>query len=290
MVEPPASANPTSPARPFQFSLKQLLVALFILCTLLGAYSTLGMTGVTLWVAAAGLFGVLVGTLQGNWRLGLSSVLVAGMICVVVPPDRRGASPRAGCMHHLSEIGQALHQYHVINGSFPPAYVPDESGRPIHSWRTLILPYLSYQSLYDQYDFSQPWNGPENSHLANVRLDVFRCPTSSPSGVTTNYLTVTGPGTAWPGAVGSKLSDFDDPSETILVVEVVGADIPWAEPRDLEIDSLKPAINDRRTFGISSRHRGGANVLMADGKVRFLTNDVLAAKLRTMLAPQAGAK
>ena len=55
--------------------------------------------------------------------------------------------------------------YEDEHGCFPPAYVADASGRPMHSWRVLILPYLDQQQLYDQYDFSEPWNGPNNQQL-----------------------------------------------------------------------------------------------------------------------------
>ena len=43
---------------------------------------------------------------------------------------------------HMISIIVALHNYHDEHGSFPPAYVSDESGRPLYSWRVLILPYL----------------------------------------------------------------------------------------------------------------------------------------------------
>ena len=41
----------------------------------------------------------------------------------------------------------------------------DESGKPMHSWRVLILPFLDAEPLYKQYDFSEPWDGPKNSLL-----------------------------------------------------------------------------------------------------------------------------
>jgi len=42
--------------------------------------------------------------------------------------------------------GLALFNYHDDYGSYPPAYIADESGRPMHSWRVLILPYLGRSS------------------------------------------------------------------------------------------------------------------------------------------------
>jgi hypothetical protein len=55
-------------------------------------------------------------------------------------------SPRRPiCVNHLKQIGLALHNYYSVYGVFPPAYVADESGKPMHSWRVLILPFLEEQ-------------------------------------------------------------------------------------------------------------------------------------------------
>ena len=60
----------------------------------------------------------------------------------------------------------ALQAYHQANGCFPPAYIADKNGKPMHSWRVLILPYLDYDDLYKAYDFSEPWDGPKNKTAA----------------------------------------------------------------------------------------------------------------------------
>jgi hypothetical protein len=48
----------------------------------------------------------------------------------------------APCINNLKQIGLAMHNYHDAHGCFPPAYIPDENGKPMHSWRVLLLPYL----------------------------------------------------------------------------------------------------------------------------------------------------
>ena len=60
-------------------------------------------------------------------------------------------------------------------------YVADATGRPMHSWRVLILPFLEQQSLYEQYDFREPWDGPNNIQLLGNMPDVFSCPSRSPA-------------------------------------------------------------------------------------------------------------
>ncbi|MEZ6144785.1 MAG: DUF1559 domain-containing protein [Planctomycetaceae bacterium] len=46
------------------------------------------------------------------------------------------------CKNNLKQIMLALHNYHDDFGTFPPAYTVDENGKRMHSWRTLIWPYL----------------------------------------------------------------------------------------------------------------------------------------------------
>src|SRR5262245_23624397 len=67
--------------------------------------------------------------------------------------------------YNLRQIGIAVHEYIDHWKCFPPAYLADAAGRPAHSWRVLLLPYLGYEELYKQYDFNEPWDGPNNSRL-----------------------------------------------------------------------------------------------------------------------------
>ena len=57
------------------------------------------------------------------------------------------ASASAGCAGNLAQVAVALHTYHDVYGRFPPAYLADASGRPRHSWRVLLLPYISKQMI-----------------------------------------------------------------------------------------------------------------------------------------------
>ena len=52
----------------------------------------------------------------------------------------------------------------------------------------------------------------------------------------------------------SKVDLGDDPSQTILVVEVSDSDIHWAEPGDFELSKMAIGINKSDTEGVSSHH------------------------------------
>ena len=66
------------------------------------------------------------------------------------------ATKRVQCTNNLKQIGLAMQNYHSAYGTFSPAFIADEQGNPMHSWRFVILPFLEEQGLYEAYDFSQP--------------------------------------------------------------------------------------------------------------------------------------
>lgn len=149
---------------------------------------------------------------ENRWELA-SVVGIIGLLVVLLLPAIQTANGcrRHPCTNNLKQIALALYNYHDAYGCYPPAYVTDSTGKPVHSWRILILPYLEQQRLYNSYDFSEPWDGPNNIKLAAQMPRIFAC-----DGVTTNgkgltsYLAITGEGTAFPGAGSTKMADILD--------------------------------------------------------------------------------
>ncbi|MBI3863226.1 MAG: DUF1559 domain-containing protein [Planctomycetia bacterium] len=205
--------------------------------------------------------------------LGVLFVCVGGPVALLLPAvqQAREAARRSQCKNNLKMIGLALHNYHEQHGSLPPAYVADANGKPMHSWRVLILPQLDQQALYDEYKFSEPWDGPNNSRLLSRMPAVFKCPSHAGGAddTTTAYAAVFGEHCAFPGAKSVSFKDFTDgTSNTMLVAEASHAAIPWMKPEDVDVKK-HPTIPDMQ--GFSSDHVGGLQVLMADGSVRFLS-------------------
>ena len=54
-------------------------------------------------------------------------------------------------MHNLQSIRKAIVNYEKAKGSFPPAYLADANGKPMHSWRALVLRDLDMYT-YRQYN------------------------------------------------------------------------------------------------------------------------------------------
>ena len=206
-------------------------------------------------------------------------VIAAFLLCSGVPialllpavQAAREAARRAQCSNNLKQLALAMHNYHDVFGSFPPAYIPDEDGRPMHSWRVLILPYIEQSPLYDQYNFDEPWDSPANRSLAYNMPSVYRCP-SDPSGdMETSYVMIVGPGTISDGPSAVSIRDvLDGTSNTIMFVEAVDSRINWMEPRDLDGRQISYQINGRGQGEIESHHPGGINVAFTDAAVQFL--------------------
>jgi prepilin-type processing-associated H-X9-DG protein len=203
-------------------------------------------------------------------------VVCGGVLAALLLPavqQAREAARRSQCKNNLKQIGLALHNYHETYGCLPPAYITDESGKPMHSWRVLILPFLDASPLYNQYDFSEPWDGPKNSLLLARMPPVYACPSHPGTGsYTTNYAGVFGDACVFRGAEITRFADITDgTSNTLMVGESANANIPWMKPEDIDV-TAHPAMGDRD--GFSSFHTGGAHFLFCDGSVRYISLSV----------------
>ena len=181
----------------------------------------------------------------------------------------------------------AVANYHEDYGVYPPAYIADEKGTPIHSWRVLLLPYIEQRELYAQYDFTKPWNDPVNLKIANQMPQTYMLHGDfQPGMTTTNYLVVTGESTVWPDTKSMSHEQVtDDPGSTIQIVENLGLHVHWMEPRDLSLDSMSFQIND--PAGVSSKYESPA-VVMVDGRITQLDKDLPTETLKALLTATGG--
>jgi uncharacterized protein DUF1559 len=225
------------------------------------------------------------------------SALLAIIVQLVLPTIHaaRARARASACINNLKQIGIGLLNYHDVYQCFPPAVARDSNGKPRHSWRTAITPFLNSSAFYLQYDQDQSWDSPKNlaclAAFNGVHESEFRCPESTASigSGFTNYVMVVGPQTVAPPARAMNVSDISDgPAHTVMIVEIAESDIHWAEPRDLEFDKMSFKINDASQPSISSHHIGGAMLMTADGVVRFLDEATAAEAVKAMLTAAAG--
>jgi hypothetical protein len=195
----------------------------------------------------------------------------------------------------LRGLTLALHSYHEIHGSFPPAYTVDENGKPLHSWRVLILPYIEQRELYDKIRLDEPWDSEYNRQFHDVQVSIewrrmFQCRTRREMPFSRIYnvfvknrdllryancdfSVVIGEGTPFPGSTTTTLDDIADTSNTILIVERM-VPINWMDPNnEIRFEVAREGIN-RNLLGIGSVHQGGAFVAFTVGSTRFLNETI----------------
>lgn len=224
---------------------------------------------------------------------------VAFVVWPLISTSHRRGLPQ--CHINLRMIGIALQNYHGDYGSFPPAYIADAQGKPMHSWRVLILPYLDETPLYRRYRFDEPWDGPNNRKLAEKIPKVYRCPlfhqrqmkqahsheTLTPL---TNYVAISDPGSIISGPVERSVDRVSDGlANTLMLVEVGDFAVHWMQPRDATAEQFFSMLTKTKEDGQERlNHEGGAYVLYCDGSVAYFGSDIDWATLRAMTTIAGG--
>ena len=220
--------------------------------------------------------------------------------------DSRTAAALMRSINNMKQIGLGLHNYYSANEHLPPAVVRGPDGKPWHSWRVLILPYLEQGTLYNEYDFSQPWDSEKNKKLIDKMPAVYRDPIyADAKGGFTNYAVISGEGTLFPPE-GAKLKKdgpgglnfdpeglitfanvLDGTSNTVAVAPIApDRKVPWTKPEDIAFGDEFPALGDPKGIALPYNFAGKkvAPVLLMDGSVQLLpatTNPVVVNTLIT---------
>lgn len=210
--------------------------------------------------------------------------LLFGLVGTRIMRARQEAARR----NNLFQIALAFHNYHDRYGRFPPAYVADENGQLMHSWRVLLLemmPDQRSQEIFERYDFTKPWNSPANMALAAEAPGVYANPLESGSSNKTSYMVVTGPGTLFEGAKNISFRNvIDGLSNTLLVAEVANSKTIWTEPRDLDVDSMPRDFQaSNQAECISGLRTGEVMIATADAAIHYLDQALTEQTLRQIL-------
>jgi hypothetical protein len=192
------------------------------------------------------------------------------------------------CRGRLKQIGLALSNYYTFYGRLPPAYLANEKGEPVHSWRVLLLPFLACEHIYYRYDFAEPWNGPHNVALAQSlvgwQANVFACPRTAGDTDRANYVAIVGRGTLWPKSGPATIpGGLSRQTGTILIIEIDAPDIHWMEPRDLDVDEVKASLTSAMRQGSSLNFVTGSDAL---GKIAGEIGPEALTRLLTIEQPE----
>ena len=204
--------------------------------------------------------------------MALMFCVCSGLLFPAVQAAREAAR-RMSCSNNMKQVAIGMHNYHSDYGSLPPAYTVDANGRPLHSWRTLLLPYVEQQGLYEQIDRTKPWDDPVNIAFSEVVVPVYSCPSfaTGADGAMTTYMVVVDPESCFPGSTSVSFRQImDGLPHTVMIVECeTDQVVPWMMPQDINRDQFLALSNHDH----SRSHLGGENTAMCDGAVLFLTSE-----------------
>jgi type II secretory pathway pseudopilin PulG len=213
--------------------------------------------------------------------------ILATLVALMMPVTRsaRPAARSSQCKNNLKQIGLALHNYVDSYRALPPAYTVDAQGRPLHSWRTLILPYLDQAPLYGKIDLSKPWDDPVNAKAFETEIATYSCPSATFEKCHTSYMAVVGSNACFQPTAPRKLSEItDNHAQTWMVIE---ADpklaVHWMSPLDAD---------DTVLFGFGPKskmsHAPGTHVLLVDGTIRVVPGEMSEAERRALISIAGG--
>jgi hypothetical protein len=173
-------------------------------------------------------------------------------------------------VQNLGQLALAMHNFEDVQGSLPGQYL-QSSGAPGLSWRVTILPYLGYQSLYNSFDLSKPWNQPASLPLLAQMPDVYRSPADAPGATVTRYVVGTGTNLIFNGPTGVRSSTISDGTSNTILIGEAAASTFWTRPDDIAIGAT-PMLGG---VGFSSSVTPDYTPLaFADASVHFLSNDI----------------
>ncbi|HCO27505.1 MAG: hypothetical protein CME31_01635 [Gimesia sp.] len=232
----------------------------------------------------------------------LAGVTTAVLLVVLIPYIlyQIDLSHRLGSRNNIQRFGLAIHNYNASRNIMPPGGVFTPTGDPHHGWQSFILPFLKTDlpveemtpvRIYNRINFDLPWNNISNTPRFKHEIAEYLVPgvgeTVSPEGLALSHyvgneyvMVETGTQT---GREQMRFHDITDGiAFTIFAMETGEQFKPWGDPTN----TAKPI--DLIGTNKPSPFIGGNHVMLGDGRVRFISNQIDPKLLQALSTPDGG--
>ncbi len=223
------------------------------------------------------------------------SLIGVALLCgfAMLIHEARMAAWMSTSKNNLRQLGLALHNYHDTHRVLPPSGVFDfEVNKSRQSWMTALLPFIDSNphtwQLHEAGEENKPWNHPDLHKIFSLELPPFMNPAI-------NHPYVDGYGAAHYSGNSHlffrnssvRFKDITDGSaNTIMGGEISAGFMAWANPENVR-DPANGINKGANSFGspFSSEGKAGAQMLFADGRVKFISEDIDPDILKKMSTP-----
>lgn len=219
--------------------------------------------------------------------------MIGGILMALLLPavqQAREAARRSQAMNELKQIGLATHNFHDTHTFLPPPAADGSQDpnvtAPI-SFHTALLPYVNQQALHGSIDKSIPWDDPINKMPYSAVVQTFLSPqyeekTNASGYAVTHFV----PNVNF--VRDGKSLRFDEVtdglSNTVLAGQV-NANFPaWGDPNN----GRDPGAGFGGGPNAFGGNQGGALVLLMDGSVRFISENIAPETAKAIASPDGG--
>lgn len=196
----------------------------------------------------------------------------------LAPAIKRGED-RDKAEERFQRVARAFQRFNRDQEKMPMPALTSIDGRPLHSWRVQLLPYVGQKELYEKLRLHEPWDSEHNKPLLAEMPDVFALP-GVKAGMGMTYMQlfdITLGGKK--GGASLKASYPDGLENTLLIFEAKDA-VHWAAPTVLEY-SDKLAV--RKLLG--DHYGRGTLAASLDRQVRWIPATMTETDLRAAITP-----